>query len=261
MQYDKSQEMPAIRESLPLEFTVNDWNAAKTVTVSAAEDPDGDDDLAAIAHAGSGGDYDDVQVSLPVTVDDIDLTSRSVQLSLAPNVVGEDAGSVPVTVTAALDGAARSTDTAVAVAVQATGGTATAGTDFTDFGTETVTIPAGQTSAMQTFSFSPLDDSRDEGLSEAVILGGTVQGLTVRTATLTIADDDGIGIELSPGPVTLNEEGTATYQVSLATQPTGTVTVRVTVAGDRDVSVNPGSDLHGLGLGPAADGHGGGGAG
>ena len=74
-----------------------------------------------------------------------------------------------------------------------------------------------------------------------MILGGTVPGLTVRTATLTIADDDGKGIELPDGPLTLDEGGNTTYGVSLATQPTGTVTVRVTVAGDRDISVDPGS--------------------
>ena len=226
-------------EPTQLEFTANDWNATKTVTVSAAEDPDGDDGTASIAHTASGGDYGGVQASLPVTVDDIDQTSRSVQLSLDPDLVEEDAGAVQVTVTAALNGAARSTDTAVEV--QATGGTAQAGTDFNDFGTVTVTIPAGLTSATQTFSFSPVDDNLDEGLSETAIFGGTVQGLSVRTATLTIADNDGRGIELSQGPVTLDEEGDTTYQVSLATEPTGTVTVRVTVAGNRDVSASPGS--------------------
>ena len=222
-----------------LVFTETDWRTVQTVTVEAAEDPDGDDGLAEIVHTASGGDYGGVAVTLPVTVDDNDQTSRSVQLSLAPDRVEEDAVSETVTVTAALDGAARSTDTDVAV--QAAGGTATAGTDFADFGTVTVLIPAGLTEGTQTFSFSPVDDSVDEGLSETVVLGGTVQGLTVRTATLTIADNDGRGIELPEGSLTLDEGGNATYDVSLATEPTGTVTVRVTVSGDRDVSVEPGS--------------------
>ena len=118
-----------------------------------------------------------------MTVDDIDQTSRSVQLSLAPDRVEEDAGPETVTVTAVLDGAARSTDTDVAV--QATGGTARAVTDFADIGTVTVTIPAGETRRdADIFNFSPVDDSIDEGLSETVVLGGTFQGLTVRTATL-----------------------------------------------------------------------------
>ena len=220
-----------------LTFATDNWNRTQTVTVSAAEDADGDDDTATIGHTATGGGYDSVEADLPVRVDDIDQTSRSVQLSLAPDLVEENGGSVTITVTAALDGAARSAETAVAV--QATGGTAQAGTDFTALGTVTVAIPAGETSGTQTFSFSPVDDSIDEGLSETVVLGGTFQGLTVRTATLTLADDDGRGIELPTGTVTLSEEGTATYAVSLATQPTGTVTVRVTVSGDRDITVAP----------------------
>ena len=222
-----------------LTFATDNWNRTQTVTVSAAEDADGDDDTATIGHTATGGGYDSVEADLPVRVDDIDPASRSVQLSLAPDLVEEDGGSVTITVTAALDGAARSAETAVAV--QATGGTAQAGTDFTALGTVTVTIPAGETSGTQTFSFSPVDDSIDEGLSETVVLGGTFQGLTVRTATLTLADNDGRGIELPTGTVTLDEEGTATYAVSLATQPTGTgtVTVRVTVSGDRDITVAP----------------------
>ena len=206
-----------------LEFTAANWRTAQTVTVEAAADPDGDDGAAEIVHEGSGGDYGGVEAILPVRVDDNDQTSRSVRLSLEPERVEEDAGSETVTVTAVLDGAARSTDTDVAV--RATGGTAAAGMDFTDFGTVTVRIAADRTEGTQTFSFSPVDDAFDEGLSETVVLGGTVQGLTVRTATLTIADNDGRGIELPEGSLTLDEGGNATYDVSLATQPRGTVTV------------------------------------
>ena len=221
-----------------LEFTAANWRTARTVTVEAAADPDGDDGAAEIVHEGSGGDYGGVQAILPVRVDDNDQTSRSVRLSLEPERVEEDAGSETVTVTAVLDGAARSTDTDVAV--RATGGTAAAGMDFTDFGTVTVRIAADRTEGTQTFSFSPVDDNVDEGLSETVVLGGTVQGLTVRTATLTIADNDGRGIELPEGSLTLDEGGNATYGVSLATQPTGTVTVTPSVSGNRDVTVTPG---------------------
>ena len=39
--------------------------------------------------------------------------------------------------------------------------------------------------------------------------------------------------------MTLNEESDATYQVALSTEPTGPVTVRVTVSGNPDVTVDP----------------------
>ena len=224
-----------------LTFTASNWNAARTVTARAAEDPDGDDDTATVVHEASG--YLDDPVELPVTVDDIDPPSRSVQLSLDPALVDENVGSRQVTVTATLDGAARAADTVIALA--ATGGTATAVTDFAALTGAAVTIPANATRGSGTFTFSPVDDSVDEGLSETVVLGGTTAGLTVRTATLTIADDDGRGITLSPrpsqGPVKVTEDDAAgtTYTVALATEPTGTVTVRVTVSGNRNVTVSP----------------------
>ena len=224
-----------------LTFTASNWNAARTVTARAAEDPDGDDDTATVVHDAPG--YLDDPVELPVTVDDIDPPSRSVQLSLDPVLVDENVGSRQVTVTATLDGAARAADTVIALA--ATGGTATAVTDFAALTGAAVTIPANATRGSGTFTFSPVDDSVDEGLSETVVLGGTTAGLTVRTATLTIADDDGRGIVLSPrpsqGPVNVTEDDAAgkTYTVALATEPTGTVTVRVTVSGNRNVTVSP----------------------
>ena len=225
-----------------LTFTAADWSRAQTVTVTAADDADGENETAVVEHRVSGADYGANGVTvpdLPVSVNDNDPASRSVQLSLAPLVVEEDGGGATVTVTAALDGAARAAATEVALAV--TGGTAVAVTDFAAVTGVTVTIPAQQLTGTATFRFAPVNDNLDEGLSETVVLGGAATGLTVRPATLTIADDDGKGIELSGGPVALTEEGGADYRVALATQPTGPVTVRVTVSGDRDVTVDPAS--------------------
>ena len=223
-----------------LEFTTANWGTARTLTVTAAEDPDGDGETATVTHAATGGGYDGIAGSdVMVTVRDNDQASRTVQLTVHPATVDEDSDRAMLTVTAMLDGAARSASTAIAL--EATGGTATSGTDFAALTGVVVTIPANETEGSVSFDFTPVDDSVDEGLSETVILGGTVEGLTVRTATLTIADDDGRGIELPQGPVALTEEGSMTYRVTLTTQPTGAVTVRVTVSGNRDVTVEPSS--------------------
>ena len=219
-----------------LEFTTDNWNTAQTVTVMAAADPDGDDDRATISHETPG--YLDDTVGLPVTVDDDDQMSRSVQLSLSSERVDESAGSQQVTVTATLDGAARHADTEVAVRV--TGGTAAAVDDFEEVLPFTVTILTDQTSGSAVFDLTPVDDNRDEGLGETVVFGGDAQDLRLQTATLTISDDDGRGITLSQGPVTLTEEDAdGTYTVALATEPIGTVTVRITVSGNSDVMVAP----------------------
>ena len=56
-----------------LTFTVDDWDDAQTVTVTAEEDDDGvTDAVATLTHAASGGDYVNVTKDLPVTVTEND---------------------------------------------------------------------------------------------------------------------------------------------------------------------------------------------
>ncbi len=56
-----------------LTFTTGDWQTAQTVTVSAAQDEDSDDETATVSHQVSGGNYDGVtaaSVAVSVTDDD-----------------------------------------------------------------------------------------------------------------------------------------------------------------------------------------------
>ena len=56
-----------------LTFTADDWQMAQTVTVSAADDEDSDDETAIVSHAVRGGNYDGVtaaSVAVSVTDDD-----------------------------------------------------------------------------------------------------------------------------------------------------------------------------------------------
>ena len=222
-----------------LSFTASDWNRAQTVTVRAGADSDGDNETATVSHAAAGADYEGLAgQSVTVTVTDDDEASRRVTLSLSPDRVAEDAGSPSVTVTAALDGAARASATEVQVTV--TGNTAQAVTDFAAVQPFTVTIPEGDTSATGSFSFAPVDDSIDEG-DETVSVGGTVTGLQVVPASLLLVDDDDRGVTASLLAMIVDEEGSRTYTLVLDTQPTGDVTVRPTVTGDRDVTVLPAS--------------------
>ena len=113
-----------------LRFTAATWDEARTVTVRAADDADGDDEGATVTHAVEGADYAGMDpVALPVAVDDDDRASRTVQLALDPASVEEDGGARQVTVTAVLDGAARAAATDVAVTT-VSGGSAVAGTDM-----------------------------------------------------------------------------------------------------------------------------------
>ena len=63
-----------------LSFGTGDWNTAKTVTVSAAQDDDAEDDEATLSHAVSGGDYGANSVTasgVAVSVDDDETVSTA----------------------------------------------------------------------------------------------------------------------------------------------------------------------------------------
>ena len=220
-----------------LSFTTEDWDTRQGLTVTVAQDPDGDDEQATITHQASGGDYVAVEAVLTVNVNDDDETSTRVTLTVDPAEVAEDGGTATVTVTAALNGAARAAPTEVAVTVA--GATATAVTDFATVNGFTITIPIGQTEATGDFRLTPVNDFLDEGSGETLTVSGVATGLTTRSATLTITDDDERGIEVTPSPVTVAEEGSSVYRVALASEPAGAVEVRVTVANNRDVTVSP----------------------
>ena len=78
-----------------LSFTVANWNAAQTVTVSAGDDADGADDAATLTHTASGGGYGAVSKNLQVRVTDDD--ELALVLSAASLEVPE-AGDVDYTV-------------------------------------------------------------------------------------------------------------------------------------------------------------------
>ena len=224
-----------------LTFTIVNWEDVQAVTVSAAQDADADADTATIEHAVSGADYGSVLAdAVAVTVTEDDMVSTRVTLTVSATAVAENAVATQVTVTGELDGVARSTATVVTVSVGASADTATEGTDYTDVSDLTMTIPAHQTSATASFTFTPTNDDIDE-TDEALTVDGTVQGLTVTPATLTITDDDTRGVGVSRTTLPVAEGGSDTYTVKLTSEPTGPVTVTPSVADNSDVTVRPSS--------------------
>ena len=83
-----------------------------------------------------------------------------------------------------------------------------------------------------------MNDAIDED-AETISVNGTVPGLTVTAATVTIADDDTAGVAVSETALTVPEGDSRTYTVALLSQPTGPVTVTPAAAGDPDVTVRP----------------------
>ena len=104
-------------------------------------------------------------------------------LTAEPDTVTEGAGGTAVTVTATLDGATRTTDLAVTVAVAGDSASTADFATVTDF---TVTIPANAAAGSAAFTLTPTDDTLDEP-DETLTVTGTAGSLTVHGTTLTIS--------------------------------------------------------------------------
>ena len=163
-------------------------------------------------------------------------------LAVQPTSVAEDGAAKLVTVTATL-GNRVTLQRDVPVTVSVGGGTATAGTDYTEVDDFTVTVQAGKLSAMGTFTLTPIDDEVDEGNETVEISGTATSFVDIAKATLTITDDDTRGLKLSKKAVTVTEAAgtgrTATYTVALTSQPTAAVTVAVASGDETAATVMP----------------------
>ncbi len=225
-----------------LSFRTSNWNEPQSVTVTARQDEDVEDDTVTLVHAVTGADYEANGVTadaVTVTIDDDDVVSTGVELSLNRTSIGEGASFTGVVVTGRLNGVPRDEPTSVALSVGAADDAAVVGTDYAAVDDLSLTIPAGQASATASFVFSPMEDLIDESDEAVSIIGTTeVEGFEVIGTTLSIEDNDERGVTVSPTALNLVEGERATYTVVLETEPTDTVTVTPTVRGRAHVTVS-----------------------
>ena len=177
--------------------------------------------------SGSGSQMNVSSTSVSLTDDD---TAPAVNLSLSPTSVteGEKDQNLlldsykTVTVTATYSPAnTYDHDKTVAVSVGGSG-TATSGTDYTAVSNFNVKISAGQTSGTGTFQLTSTDDSVYEG-NETIGVAGTSTGLTVNSATLTLADND--SAEVTVNDANADEGDAITFTVTLDKAVQGGLTV------------------------------------
>ena len=195
-----------------LTFTTLNWNAAQTVTVSAAEDDDADNDpTVTLTHAVSGAaDYTSVEVdSVAVTITEND--TPGVTLS-ETNLTVPEGGSATYTVKLPTQPTGN-----VTVTVSGASGDVTVDTDTLTFTTlnwddaQTVTVSAAED-----------DDAADD---PTVTLNHSRSGASSVSVTVTITENDEATFSVT-GPTTVTEDaGMATYAVSLSIEPGSDVTV------------------------------------
>ncbi len=214
--------------SATVTFTLEDWNQPQTITVTSVDDNvDQGDGQVSISHQTTSKDanFSEVDVaSVTVTVADDDDTPTAVTLSVAPTTVDENAGATTVTVTAAVDGATRfGEDRTVRVSVS--GDDSARFTAVNDFD---LAISAGEDNSHADFALTPTNDSDNNGNTELTV-DGTLNGVTVAAATLTITDDDIPAVSISGGSA-VTEGGSASFTLTASPAPSRSITVNVNVA-------------------------------
>ena len=227
---DSDDDLTAAPTSLT--FTTGTWNAAQTVTVSAADDGDAEDGTATFANVPSGAGYTSLMGAIVTATEDDDDTA-GVTVTPRSLTVNENGSATYTVVLDTLPTAA------VTVGVAASGDS---DSDLTVSATS-LTFTTGNWSTAQTVSVTAAnDDDSDHG--EATI-AHTASGadeyadVTIASVTATEKDDDTPGLNVSTNTLTVSEGGSATYTVVLNTLPPGNVTVRLSRTGDSDLTVSP----------------------
>ena len=208
-----------------LTFTTDNWNAALTVTVSAAEDADASNDPAVIlTHTAGGGGYGSVATKIiTVTITENDTAGVTI-----------DPASLTVTEGGAKDYTVRldSEPTAdVTVAITGHGGT-----DLTLSGAtlanEVLTFTTDNWNTAQAVTVTAVEDADAAADADVTLThtagGGGYGSAAVKTVTVTITENDTSGMTIYPTSLTVTEGQTNTYTVRLDSEPTANVTVAIT---------------------------------
>ena len=215
------------------EVAFNGTDTQKTIAVPITDDTLDEDDetfTVTIALADSSTLPDGFvlgNATTTVTITDDDVLSTAWTLAADPVSVTESSGTTAIKVTATRSGTATATRPTT-VTVSVAGGTATAGTDFSEVTDFDLTVAAGAASGEASFNLVVTTDSVDES-DETVTIGGTLQGNSFTPATVTITDDDdppALSIA-APAAVTEGDSGSAdmTFTVTLDAASGRVVTV------------------------------------
>ena len=252
-----------------LRFTSGNWETPQTVTVTALNDSDSDDEALTVEHRVVG--YGDVQVADAVSVQVSD-DDPEVAFTRAASRAGENFGSVDVTI-----GLSPAPAEGIEVRYRVSGsatpavdadGTGDPAGDFSIDGLECLdgsglkcgadtpeadrsyfgTVDVARGASAATVSVVVLNDDNAEA-SESVLLTlvpleGADTKYTVggaRTYTLTLVDDDSAGVVVTPLRLTLTEGVDGEYSLSLSSSPVGNVTVTPSSSDEGAVTISPGA--------------------
>ena len=199
-----------------LTLTAGNWNGGETVTVTAKQDPDFNDESETLTLTASGGSADEKTV--PVTITDDDAPSLAVT-PLAIEVHEEKTATFEVTIAA---------PPASRINLEISGH------DGTDLDTPTsdrrIAFSLGNAEWSQTRTVTVGakhdDDFVDDGPEELILTAsGDFSG--TETVQVTIRDNDEPGLRVTPAALTIREGASAAFTARLEAVPSGHVAVTI----------------------------------
>ena len=215
-----------------LTFKPGDWSTAQEVWVSAAEDADALNGYATIEHTASGADYG-VASTRTVTATESDNDEAGITINPMVLTVAEG-DSVKYTV--ALD-----TQPSENVTVSISPGS-NSDTDVTTDKTSLTFTPNDWSTAQEVWVKAAEDNDAINGTAtiEFSVSGGDYNEMVIPSMTATESDNDAAGVTINPTALAVAEGDSVKYSVALTTQPSGDVTVAISLASgsDEDVTVS-----------------------
>ncbi len=202
-----------------LTFAASDYGTPRTVTVTGVQDDDVEDETVTVSLSASGGGYGGASASVAVTVDDRGEPGLVVEPTSLEMDEGGLAGFEVKLATRPTGAVTVSVSLPAAVAGKATVSPAT------------LTFTASNHGAAQpvTVASEQDDDVEDETFAVALSAsGGGYDGVSA-SVDVAVKDDDGPGLVVVPPVLEVREGGSEAFAVNLATQPTATVTVSMSV--------------------------------
>ena len=235
-----------VRTPEALTFDPSTWNTAQEVKVTAPPDVDTMHEQELIVHLGIGGEYEGTTKTVTVIVQDDDIppgvTIDPTELTVTEGAVDLNGNPVTATYTVVLT-TQPTADVVVTVAGHAGGGDVTVNSSTAAVD---LTFTASDWSAAQTVTVAAADDSVAEG-EETVTLTHTVKDadsaaeyadVTVASVTVTVEDNDSVGVMIDPTELTVTEGSSMDYSVKLTSEPAGDVTVTVSGHAGTDLTLS-----------------------
>lgn len=214
-----SDDEDAATATTVLTFTPDNYDEPQTVTVTGVEDADGNDEAVVFTVSSEG--LADVEVD--VTVEDNDVQSIFVTpTTLTVNEQDTAAFTVNLTVQP-------NANVTVSVASNDTGAASVNPASLT-FTPENYDQP-------QTVTVTGVNDA--DTRTEAVTITVSSSGLPNVTVDTSVVDNDTLNIAADPTTVSVNENGMATFGVTLTVEPDANVTVNIASSDSNAATANP----------------------